>query len=123
MSFEPREYLRHILAEADYLIGRSAGLTLESFEHDDTLRRAFARSPVRRDVATAPIAVGPKIDEPRNGSEWRIMLRIHPGRDDCARRGPVAGGEDQLPALSCPTGCGTSLGANLPSANALGEPR
>jgi len=27
MSFEPRDYLRHILVEADYLIDRSAGLT------------------------------------------------------------------------------------------------
>ncbi len=44
MSFEPREYLRHIVAEADYLIGRSDGLSLEAFESDDTLRRAFARS-------------------------------------------------------------------------------
>ena len=44
MSFEPREYLRHILTEADYLIGRSADLTLESFAADETLRRAFARS-------------------------------------------------------------------------------
>jgi len=44
MSFEPREYLRHILAEADYLIGCSSGLSLETFEADETLRRAFARS-------------------------------------------------------------------------------
>ena len=44
MSFEPREYLRHILAEADYLIGRSSGLSPESLEADETLRRAFARS-------------------------------------------------------------------------------
>ena len=44
MSFEPREYLRHILAEADYLIGRSVGLSRESFEADETLRRAFVRS-------------------------------------------------------------------------------
>jgi len=44
MSFEPREYLRHILAEADYLIGCSGGLSLEAFETDETLRRAFARS-------------------------------------------------------------------------------
>ena len=32
MSFEPREYLRHILAEADYLIGRGSGLSPEAFE-------------------------------------------------------------------------------------------
>lgn len=44
MSFEPREYLRHILVEADYLIGQSAGLTFESFVGDETLRRAFVRS-------------------------------------------------------------------------------
>ena len=44
MSFEPREYLRHILAEADYLIGRSKGLSPETFEADETLRRAFTRS-------------------------------------------------------------------------------
>ena len=44
MSFEPREYLRHTLAEADYLIGRSRGLAAETFQADDTLRRAFTRS-------------------------------------------------------------------------------
>jgi len=36
MSFEPRDYLRHILVEADYLINRSAGLTAETFMADDT---------------------------------------------------------------------------------------
>ena len=44
MSFEPRDYLRHILVEADYLIGRSEGLSFESFSSDETLRRAFVRS-------------------------------------------------------------------------------
>ena len=37
MSFEPRDYLRHILVEADYLIGRSDGLSCESLA-DETLR-------------------------------------------------------------------------------------
>ena len=32
MSFEPREYLRHILAESDYLIDRSGGLSREAFD-------------------------------------------------------------------------------------------
>ena len=31
MSFEPRDYLRHIMVEADYLIGEAAGLKLEDF--------------------------------------------------------------------------------------------
>ena len=44
MSFEPRDYLRHILIEADYLIGRSEGLSFEAFAADETLRRAFVRS-------------------------------------------------------------------------------
>ena len=44
MCFEPRDYLRHILAEADYLIERSAGLTPEAFMADQTLQRAFVRS-------------------------------------------------------------------------------
>jgi uncharacterized protein with HEPN domain len=44
MSFESRDYLRHMLVEADYLIGRSAGLSYEAFAADETLRRAFVRS-------------------------------------------------------------------------------
>jgi len=44
MSFEPRDYLRHILVEAEYLVGRSAGLSAEAFAADETLRRAFVRS-------------------------------------------------------------------------------
>lgn len=44
MSFAPREYLSHILVEADYLVGRSEGLTFQTFAADETLRRAFVRS-------------------------------------------------------------------------------
>jgi uncharacterized protein with HEPN domain len=44
MSFEPRDYLKHILAEADYPLGRSFDLTFEAFVTDETLRRAFVRS-------------------------------------------------------------------------------
>ena len=44
MSFEPRDYLRHMLVEADYLMGQAAGLSFEVFAADDTLRRAFVRS-------------------------------------------------------------------------------
>jgi uncharacterized protein with HEPN domain len=43
MSSEPREYLRHILAEADYLISYRTGLKFEDFVADETLRRAFVR--------------------------------------------------------------------------------
>ena len=44
MSFEPRDYLRHIVVEADYLIGQSAGLSFETFIVNETLQRAFVRS-------------------------------------------------------------------------------
>ena len=44
MSFEPRDYLRHILVEADYLTAQTAGLTREEFVADETRRRAFVRS-------------------------------------------------------------------------------
>lgn len=44
MSFEPRDYLRHILVEVDYLIGESGALTLEEFMSNGTLQRAFVRS-------------------------------------------------------------------------------
>jgi uncharacterized protein with HEPN domain len=44
MSFEPRDYLQHIAAEADYLLDRSTSLTFDTFSQDQTLRRAFVRS-------------------------------------------------------------------------------
>jgi len=44
MSFEPREYLRHILAEANYLIEHSRDLDFSAFRADERLRRAFVRS-------------------------------------------------------------------------------
>lgn len=44
MSFEPRDYLRHILVEADYLVAQRTGLKFEEFVADETLRRAFVRS-------------------------------------------------------------------------------
>jgi len=31
MSFEPRDYLRHILVELEYLLDQSQGLTFERF--------------------------------------------------------------------------------------------
>lgn len=37
MSFEPRDYLRHILDEADCLIRESGGVTAEQFQVNETL--------------------------------------------------------------------------------------
>jgi uncharacterized protein with HEPN domain len=44
MSFEPRDYLRHILGEADYIIQESGRLTFEKFIANGTLQRAFVRT-------------------------------------------------------------------------------
>jgi len=44
MSFSPIEYLRHILAETEYLMQQSQKLSKETFIHDETLKRAFVRS-------------------------------------------------------------------------------
>ena len=44
MSFEPHDYLRHILVEVEYLLNQSQTLTYERFAADETLWRAFVRS-------------------------------------------------------------------------------
>jgi uncharacterized protein with HEPN domain len=44
MSFEPRDYLKHILAEADYLLEQSGELEASDFHSSETLKRAFVRS-------------------------------------------------------------------------------
>ena len=44
MSSPPTEYLRHMLAEADYIAEYSADLERDEFLGDETLKRAFVRS-------------------------------------------------------------------------------
>lgn len=44
MSFEPRDYLRHILDEADFLIRESGSLTADEFHASAIHQRAFVRS-------------------------------------------------------------------------------
>lgn len=44
MSFEPREFLRHILAETEYLTSVGADLTRHQLETDPTIQRAVVRS-------------------------------------------------------------------------------
>jgi uncharacterized protein with HEPN domain len=71
MSFEPRDYLRHILVEADYLIGRSAGLSFEEFLADETLRRAFVRSLEIIGEAAKKVPEDFRVEHP--AVEWRAM--------------------------------------------------
>ena len=44
MSYEPLDYVRHILDEVEYLVHASAGVDESAFFSDATLQRAFIRS-------------------------------------------------------------------------------
>lgn len=44
MSFQPFDFLRHILAEAEFLTEEARATTREAFLADRALRRAFVRS-------------------------------------------------------------------------------
>src|SRR2546426_9765462 len=71
MSFEPRDYLRHILVEADYLIAQRTGLKFEEFVADETLRRAFVRSLEVIGEAAKKVPEGFREQYPT--VEWRAM--------------------------------------------------
>lgn len=71
MSFEPREYLRHILAEVEYLLESSRDLSRERFLADETLKRAFVRSLEIIGEATKKL---PKdFRAAHSQAEWRAM--------------------------------------------------
>lgn len=71
MSFEPREYLRHILVEVDYLLDQKAGLSYERFATDETLQRAFVRSLTI--IGEAAKKVPGPFKEEHPDVEWRAM--------------------------------------------------
>jgi uncharacterized protein with HEPN domain len=69
MSFTPREYLRHILAETEFLLDQSRDLSRDAFETDEVLRRAFVRSLEVIGEATKKLPMGFRSDHPE--VEWR----------------------------------------------------
>jgi uncharacterized protein with HEPN domain len=71
MSFESRDYLRHLLIEADYLVERSSGLSYDVFVADETLRRAFVRS--LEIIGEAPKRVSEDFRTQHPTVEWRAM--------------------------------------------------
>jgi len=71
MSFAPREYLLHILQEADYLIRESAGITEDQFMANETLQRAFVRS--IEIIGEAVKKVPESFREDHHKIEWRKM--------------------------------------------------
>jgi len=44
VSLSPREYIRHILDEIDYILSQIPGQDFGSFSQNPTLKRAFVRS-------------------------------------------------------------------------------
>ncbi len=71
MSFEPREFLRHIAAEAEYLAVAIAPVTREEFERDETLQRAVVRSLEIIGEASKRIPETLRLQNPQ--IEWRKM--------------------------------------------------
>jgi uncharacterized protein with HEPN domain len=71
MSFEPREYLRHILVEADYLLEARRDVTLDTFVSDETRRRAFVRS--LEIIGEAAKKVPPDFRAEHPDINWRAM--------------------------------------------------
>jgi uncharacterized protein with HEPN domain len=69
MSFEPLEYLRHIVAEADYLAGQTASISKGDFLKNETLRRAFVRS--LEIIGEAAKKVPEEFRVESNGAPWR----------------------------------------------------
>ena len=74
MSLEPLEYLRHILAEAEYLQTASAGLSREQFQNDATLRRAVVRS--LEIIGEAAKKVPSDLRARHPDVEWRAMAGL-----------------------------------------------
>ena len=71
MSFEPRDFLRHILVEAEYLISQTAGLTFDAFVANPTLCRAFVRSLEIIGEATKKVPMDLRAQYP--DVDWRGM--------------------------------------------------
>jgi uncharacterized protein with HEPN domain len=71
MSYEPRDYLRHMLVEVEYLIGRSVDLSFETFSQDATLCRAFVRS--LEIIGEAAKKVPDEFRAAHPTVEWRAM--------------------------------------------------
>jgi uncharacterized protein with HEPN domain len=72
MSFEPRDYLRHILVEAEYLLAARSDLTFETFSANETLQRACVRSLEIIGEAAKKVPKDFRAEHPE--VDWRAMI-------------------------------------------------
>jgi uncharacterized protein with HEPN domain len=71
MSLAPREYLRHIADEAEYLEAATLGVSREGFLEDPTLQRACVRSFEVIGEATKRVPAEMRVAHPEVA--WRSM--------------------------------------------------
>ncbi len=74
MSRSEREYLRHILEEAEYLSEESRKVDEKHFLGDDTLRRAFVRS--IEIIGEATKQLSDELRERYPEVDWSTMARM-----------------------------------------------
>ena len=74
MSYEPREVLRHILVEVDFLIEVRATLTRQVLDEDPILQRAIVRS--LEIIGEASKRLPAEMRNANPAVEWRAMARM-----------------------------------------------
>jgi uncharacterized protein with HEPN domain len=72
VSLSPREYIRHMLDEIDFILSKVSGRDYESFLADPTLQRAFVRS--LEVIGEASKKLPQHIRALQSDVEWRKMM-------------------------------------------------
>jgi len=69
VSLSPREYIRHILDEIDFIQAQLSGQGFKSFDNNPTLKRAFVRS--LEIIGEAAKKIPQNIQDQQPDIEWR----------------------------------------------------